>query len=153
MAGRQGRGDVMTSWFISTCGETGVSFFVIQLALCVLSVLFGVVCLSESMSKSQLKAKHLEGERNEAHYRQCVPPCKRYMSADDTHSLCVVCLERGKQKSAHEGVSRELVDVVTRAVAKLNINWLVECHVEPQRDKLDERFLWFKTHLHLNVCV
>ncbi len=52
-------------------------------------------------------------------------------------------------ESAHEGVSRELVDVVTRAVAKLNINWLVECYVEPQRDKLDERFLRFKTCMRL----
>ncbi len=57
------------------------------------------------MSKSQLKAKHLEGE-SEAHYRRCVPPCKCY---------------------------------------KLNINCPVECHVEPQRGKLDERFLQFKT--------
>ncbi len=29
------------------------------------------------------------------------------------------------------------MDVVTRAVAKLNINWLAECHVE-LRGKLDE---------------
>ncbi len=59
--------------------------------LYVLSVLFGVVCLLASMSKSQFKAKQLEGE-SEAHYRRCVPPCKHYMSAGDTHSLCGVCL-------------------------------------------------------------
>ncbi len=41
----------------------------------------------------------------------------------------------------------ELVDVVTRAVAKLIINWpaVGQCHVELQRGKLDGRFLWFKT--------
>ncbi len=56
------------------------------------------------MSKSQLKAKHLEGERNEAHYRWCVPPCKRYISADDTYSLCEVCLGARHAESALEGV-------------------------------------------------
>ncbi len=39
----------------------------------------------------------------------------------------------------------ELVEVVTRAVAKLNIDWPAERQVEPQRGKLDERFLRFKT--------
>ncbi len=36
------------------------------------------------------------------------------------------------------------MEVVTRAVAKLNLDWPAECHVEPQRGKLDERFLQFK---------
>ncbi len=70
-------------------------------ALC--TVLFGVVCLPASMSKSQLKAKHLEDERNKAHYRRCVPPCKHYMSTGDTHSLCVVCLRARHAESALEG--------------------------------------------------
>ncbi|KAL0175478.1 hypothetical protein M9458_027808, partial [Cirrhinus mrigala] len=35
----------------------------------------------------------------------------------------------------------ELLEVVTRAVAKLNIDWPPESVVEPQRSKLDERFL------------
>ncbi|KAL0152850.1 hypothetical protein M9458_051844, partial [Cirrhinus mrigala] len=35
----------------------------------------------------------------------------------------------------------ELLEVVTRAVAKLNIDWPPESLVEPQRSKLDERFL------------
>ncbi len=35
----------------------------------------------------------------------------------------------------------ELVEVVTRAVAKLNIDRPAERQVEPQRGKLDERFL------------
>ncbi len=39
----------------------------------------------------------------------------------------------------------ELVEVITRAVAKLNIDWPAECQIEPQRGKLDERFLQFKT--------
>ncbi len=109
------------------------------------------------MSKSQLKAMHLEDERNEAHYRQCVPPCKRYMSAGDTHSLCVVCLGARHAELGLEGALPtlrapptafaslpELVDVVTRAMAKLNINWPFECHVKLQRGKLDEGFLRFK---------
>jgi hypothetical protein len=38
----------------------------------------------------------------------------------------------------------ELVEVVTRAVAKLNISWPAEVPVEPQKSKLDERFLRVK---------
>ncbi len=54
-----------------------------------LFVLFGVVCpLQEkiNMSKSQYKAKHVKGESRSQH-KLCVPPCKHYMSAGDTHSL------------------------------------------------------------------
>ncbi len=76
---------------------------VIQPALYVLSVLFGVVCLLASMSKSQFKAKQLECE-SEAHYRRCVPPCKHYMSAGDTHSLCGVCLGARHAESESEDV-------------------------------------------------
>ncbi|KAL0159107.1 hypothetical protein M9458_047183, partial [Cirrhinus mrigala] len=36
---------------------------------------------------------------------------------------------------------KELLEVVTRAVAKLNIDWPAEPLVEPQKSKLDERFL------------
>ncbi len=35
----------------------------------------------------------------------------------------------------------ELLEVVTRAVAKLNIDWPAEKQAEPQKSKLDERFL------------
>ncbi|KAL0187594.1 hypothetical protein M9458_014693, partial [Cirrhinus mrigala] len=35
----------------------------------------------------------------------------------------------------------ELLEVVTRAVAKLNIDWPAEKQAEPQQSKLDERFL------------
>ncbi len=35
----------------------------------------------------------------------------------------------------------ELLEVVTRAVAKLNINWPADDQTEEQRSKLDERFL------------
>ncbi len=35
----------------------------------------------------------------------------------------------------------ELLEVVTRAVAKLNIDWPTEKQAEPQKSKLDERFL------------
>ncbi|KAL0176577.1 hypothetical protein M9458_028907, partial [Cirrhinus mrigala] len=30
-----------------------------------------------------------------SHYRLCVPPCKRYITSVDTHSICVVCLGAG----------------------------------------------------------
>ncbi|XP_073675191.1 cingulin-like [Garra rufa] len=39
----------------------------------------------------------------------------------------------------------ELLEVVTRAVAKLNISWPSEQHHEPQKSKLDERFLRTKS--------
>ncbi len=35
----------------------------------------------------------------------------------------------------------ELLEVVTRTVAKLNIDWPAEKQAEPQKSKLDERFL------------
>ncbi|KAL0201381.1 hypothetical protein M9458_004568, partial [Cirrhinus mrigala] len=41
----------------------------------------------------------------------------------------------------HSPQSGELLEVVTRAVAKLNIDWPAEKQTEPQRSKLDERFL------------
>ncbi len=37
------------------------------------------------------------------------------------------------------------MEVITRAVAKLSLDWPAECHVEPQRGKLFECFLRFKT--------
>ncbi len=39
----------------------------------------------------------------------------------------------------------ELVEMITRAVAKLNLDWLAERFIELQRGILDERFLWVKT--------
>ncbi len=54
------------------------------------------------MSKSQYKAKHVKGEKKSQH-KLCVPPCKRYMSAGDTHSLRVVCLGAEHAESALEG--------------------------------------------------
>ena len=41
----------------------------------------------------------------------------------------------------HSPQYEELLEVVTRAVAKLNIDWPTEKAAEPQRSKLDERFL------------
>ncbi len=38
----------------------------------------------------------------------------------------------------------ELLEVVTHAVAKLNIDWPAEKQAEPQKSKLDERFLHTK---------
>ncbi len=39
----------------------------------------------------------------------------------------------------------DLLEVVTRTVAKLNIDWPTEKQTEPQRSKLDERFLHTKS--------
>ncbi|KAI2644503.1 Spindle and kinetochore-associated protein 1 [Labeo rohita] len=36
-------------------------------------------------------------------YRLCVPPCKRYITSGDTHSMCVVCLGAEHAASALEG--------------------------------------------------
>ncbi len=36
----------------------------------------------------------------------------------------------------------ELLEMVTRTVAKLNINWPVEKQAEPQKSKVDECFLF-----------
>ncbi len=39
----------------------------------------------------------------------------------------------------------ELVEVITRPAAKLSLDWPAECPVKPQKGKLDEGFLRFKT--------
>ncbi|KAL0198600.1 hypothetical protein M9458_007140, partial [Cirrhinus mrigala] len=43
--------------------------------------------------------------------------------------------------SSPRGTYEKLLEVVTRAVAKLSINWPDEAQAEPQRSKLDECFL------------
>ncbi len=53
------------------------------------------------MPKSQFKAKHKDESKSQ--YKQCVPPCKRYLCAGDTHSLCVVCLGARHAEAALEG--------------------------------------------------
>ncbi len=40
---------------------------------------------------------------------------------------------------------KELLEVVTRAVAKLNIDWPADNQTEKQRSKLDERYLRSKS--------
>ncbi len=54
------------------------------------------------MPKSQFKAKH-KGEMK-SQYKQCVPPCKCYLCAGDTHSLCVVCLGARHAEAALMGL-------------------------------------------------
>ncbi len=44
------------------------------------------------------KTKH----ESEAQCKQCVPPCKRYLCAGDTHSLCVLCLGARHAEAALE---------------------------------------------------
>ncbi len=55
---------------------------------------------SSSMSKASFKTN--KGE-SRSRYRLCVPPCPRYITSRDTHSLCVVCLGVKHAKSALEG--------------------------------------------------
>ncbi len=55
---------------------------------------------SSSMSKESFKTN--KGE-SRSRYRLCVPPCPRYITSRDTHSLCVVCLGVKHTKSALEG--------------------------------------------------
>ncbi|KAI2654754.1 Transposon Ty3-G Gag-Pol polyprotein [Labeo rohita] len=58
----------------------------------------------------------------------------RISSSEEVESECV---EVAPQSPQYE----ELLEVVTRAVAKLNIDWPAEKQAELQRGKLDERFL------------
>ncbi len=74
-----------------------------KLSVCVshnlcLWVIFTVFCQvtssiqqSETPTMSKASAKTVKGE-SRSRYRLCVPPCLRYITSGDTHSLCVVCL-------------------------------------------------------------
>ncbi|KAL0149575.1 hypothetical protein M9458_055102 [Cirrhinus mrigala] len=54
------------------------------------------------MSVSKGKAEEKSGESGSC-YRQYVPPCKRYITSEDTHNMCVVCLGAEHAASALEG--------------------------------------------------
>lgn len=56
------------------------------------------------MPKSKAKSKHSDGD-SKSRYRLCVPPCLRYITGGDTHSLCVVCLGVKHAESALEGAA------------------------------------------------
>ncbi len=43
-------------------------------------------------------------------YKQCVPPCKRFLCAGDTHSLCVLCLGARHAEAALEGADCSLCE-------------------------------------------
>ncbi|KAL0163886.1 hypothetical protein M9458_039639, partial [Cirrhinus mrigala] len=62
------------------------------------------------------------------------------MSSSEEGDLESTAEEASPQSVQYE----ELLEVVTRAVAKLNIDWPAEERVAPQRSKLDERFLQSK---------
>ncbi len=53
------------------------------------------------MSISAAKTNHLGKSRS--HYWLCFRPCKRCITAGDTHSLCVVCLGAKHAEAALEG--------------------------------------------------
>lgn len=46
-----------------------------------------------------MSKRHYKGESSTQY---CVPPCKRYITADDTHSLCAFCLGAEHAHSALE---------------------------------------------------
>ena len=121
------------------------------------------------MPKSKQKTKYMKGD-SKPRYRLCVPPCPRYITGGDTHNGCAQTLgsearssvssPQGEESTLHlfsseevdvETVAgdspplspqyEELLEVVTRAVDKLKIEWPAEKHTEPQKSKLDERFL------------
>ncbi len=107
-ARRHGRGDVMTSWYKSTCGETGVSFFVIhQSALCVyclfilLWVLFGVVCPENKLNK--MSKRHYKGESS-TQYKQCfITEAANVSLLQVTHTACA---RSAWERSTHSRHSR-----------------------------------------------
>ncbi len=49
-------------------------------------------------------------QESEAQYKQCVPPCKRFLCAGDTHSLCVLCLGARHAEAALEGADCPLCE-------------------------------------------
>ena len=51
------------------------------------------------MPKAKVKTKGESGQR----FRPCVPPCPRFITGGDTHSLCVACLGAEHVQSALEG--------------------------------------------------
>ncbi|KAI2653767.1 Transposon Ty3-G Gag-Pol polyprotein [Labeo rohita] len=52
------------------------------------------------MSKKTEKSK--SGNKSGPRFTLCVPPCKRYITSGDTHSMCVVCLGAEHAMSAFE---------------------------------------------------
>ncbi len=37
-------------------------------------------------------------------FKRCVDPCQRFLTPDDTHDLCVMCLGEEHAHSVHEGM-------------------------------------------------
>ncbi len=95
--------------------------------LLLLSVVFGVVCpgtlISSIMSKSSSKTKHLGESRS--HYKLCVPPCKRYITAGDIHSLCVVCMGASHAESSPAGSPLQGTELAALSTLKASLERLV----------------------------
>ncbi|KAL0174634.1 hypothetical protein M9458_030602, partial [Cirrhinus mrigala] len=64
-------------------------------------------------------------------------PALRFLPPRGTDSTFRISSSKEVDSPQYE----ELLEVVTRAVAKLNIDWAAESQAEPQKSKLDERFL------------
>ncbi|KAI2656770.1 Transposon Ty3-G Gag-Pol polyprotein [Labeo rohita] len=54
------------------------------------------------MSKKTGKKSSKSGDKSGPRFTLCVPPCKRYITSGDTHSMCVVCLGAEHALSALE---------------------------------------------------
>ncbi|KAL0201683.1 hypothetical protein M9458_004870, partial [Cirrhinus mrigala] len=54
------------------------------------------------MSKKNGKKSSKSGDKSGPRFTLCVPPCKRYITSGDTHSMCVVCLGAEHALSALE---------------------------------------------------
>ncbi|KAL0149156.1 hypothetical protein M9458_055588, partial [Cirrhinus mrigala] len=79
-------------------------------------------------------------------FRLCVPPCPLPVPRVRKPALRLlppkVDLESTAEEASPQSVQyEEFLEVVTHAVAKLNIDWPAEEKAAPQKSKLDERFL------------
>ncbi len=67
-------------------------------ALCVLHLIY--CCSSRYYIIIMANGKHESDKQN---FKLCVPPCPRFITGGDTHSLCVACLVVEHARSALEG--------------------------------------------------
>ncbi len=58
----------------------------------------------KAMPKAKSKTNK-GGDKSKQQFRLCVPPCPRYITGGDAHSLCVVCLGAKHAESALEGAA------------------------------------------------
>jgi hypothetical protein len=104
--------------------------------------------LSQSSSESSDSPIPRSGARSAASPVRDADPV---LQLSDSEELDVLSVVEGDLQEAHTHTQtapsyNELLEVVTRAVAKLNISWPQERQEERVRSKLDERFLQHRAH-------